>query len=74
MDIHHHRDAHPSLGNAGLRAVDRRNGYCATLCFVSESGEFIDVHLTAEHLRHLARLVADRGDRFVDGCHGEIDP
>ncbi len=63
---HHHPDAQPSLGDAGLRREDRVNGYCMTLCLVSESGEFIDVHLTAQHLRHLARLVEDRGERFLE--------
>jgi hypothetical protein len=67
MIAYHHPNAQPSLGNAGLRVGDRRKGYCVTLCLISESGEFIDVHLTAEHLRHLATLLEDRGQRFIEG-------
>jgi hypothetical protein len=66
MVIEHHPNSQPRLGNAGLSPADRRRGYRATLCLVSESGEFVDVHLTAEHLRHLATLLEDRGERFIE--------
>jgi hypothetical protein len=47
------------VGNAGLNVQDLKDGYCATLCFVTTNGEFIDVHVTPRHLERLARLLED---------------
>lgn len=49
----------PAIGSAGLGPQDLREGYCATLCFVTGAGEFLDVHVTREHLEYLARLLVD---------------
>ena len=61
----------PAIGSAGLGLKDLREGYCATLCFVAEDGGFVDVHVTPEHLEHLAHLLDDlevftRAERFLE--------
>ena len=57
--IRHSPDHVPAIGSAGLEPQDLREGYCATLCFVTAAGEFFDVHVTRQHLEHLARLLVD---------------
>lgn len=65
MVIRHSQKSVPAIGNAGLNAQDLKDGYCATLCFVTTNGEFVDVHVTPRHLEHLARLLKDT-KRFAD--------
>jgi len=49
----------PAIGSAGLEPSDLREGYCATLCFVTYDEEFFDVHITPQHLEHLVHLLED---------------
>jgi hypothetical protein len=65
MVIKHSEKSVPAVGNAGLSVQDLEDGYCATLCFVTTNGEFVDVHVTPRHLEHLARLLEDT-KRFTD--------
>ena len=65
MATRHSPRSVPAVGNAGLSVQDLEDGYCATLCFVTTNGEFVDVHVTPRHLEHLARLLEDT-KRFTD--------
>jgi hypothetical protein len=57
--IRHSLEHAPAIGSAGLEPSDLREGYCATLCFVTADDEFFDVHVTPRHLEQLARLLKD---------------
>jgi hypothetical protein len=62
--VRHSSNHVPALGTAGLERNDLRAGYCATLCFMTVEGDFVDVHVTAQHLEHLAYLLKDL-ERFT---------
>lgn len=69
--IRHSLEHAPAIGSAGLEPSDLREGYCATLCFVTDAGEFFDVHIAPQHLEHLARLLEDlerftKAERFLE--------
>ena len=64
--VRHSQRHTPAIGSAGLGLKDLREGYCATFCFVAEDGRFVDVHVTPEQLRHLAKLLADQGASFTE--------
>lgn len=55
--VRHSPNHVPAVGTAGLDRSDLKAGYCATLCFVTVDGEFVDVHVTPQHLERLAHLL-----------------
>lgn len=53
----------PAIGDAGLSPKDRADGYVATLCWIAEDGRYVDIHMTAEQIAHLAAVSARRAAR-----------